>query len=96
GLAPGASIRSLLGELRRRNLRVEGLESHVLDDGSERLRLDVRGPAALDVDGILAGLSQIGEVARIDLAVRHSLDLDTDEEEPPTGILDRLTASLRR
>ena len=80
------------------------MESHVLDDGSERLRLDVRGPAALDVDGILAGLSQIREVARIDLAVRHSPDLDTDdeepptdnEEEPPTGILNRLTVSPHR
>jgi putative Mg2+ transporter-C (MgtC) family protein len=97
-LAPGASIRSLLGELRRRSLRIEGLESHVLDDGSERLRLDVRGPASLDVDGILAGLSQIRDVARIDLAVTHSLDLDTDEEEPPRGggPMDRLTVPTRR
>ena len=98
GLAPGASIRSLLGELRHRGLRVEGLESHVLDDGSERLRLDVRGPASLDVDGILAGLSQIREVARFDLAVTHPLDLDTDEEEPPRsgGPMDRLTTPTRR
>ena len=64
--------------------------------GQQRRRLDGRGPAARDVDGILAGLSQIGEVARIDLAVRHSLDLDTDEEEPPNGILDRLTVPLHR
>ena len=98
GLAPGASIRSLLGELRRRNLRVEGLESRVLDDGSERLRLDLRGPASLDVDGILAGLSQIGEVARIDLAVRHTPDLDSDEEEPARSsrLRDRLTVPTRR
>ena len=96
-LTPGASIRSLLGELRRRSLSVEGLESHVLDDGSERLRLDVRGPASLDVDGILAGLSQIGEVARIDLAMRHSLDLDTDKEEPAAaGPMERLTVPDRR
>jgi putative Mg2+ transporter-C (MgtC) family protein len=98
GLAPGASIRSLLGELRRHSLRVEGLETHVLDDGSERLRLDVRGPASLDVDGILADLSQIREVARIDLAVRHPLDVDTDEEEPPRsgGPTDRLPIPARR
>jgi putative Mg2+ transporter-C (MgtC) family protein len=97
-LAPGASIRSLLGELRRHSLRVEGLETHVLDDGSERLRLDVRGPASLDVDGILADLSQIREVARIDLAVRHPLDVDTDEEEPPRsgGPTDRLPIPARR
>jgi putative Mg2+ transporter-C (MgtC) family protein len=98
GLAPGASIRSLLGELRRHSLSVEGLETHVVDDGSERLRLDVRAPASLDVDGILADLSQIREVARIDLAVRHPLDLDTDEEEPPRsgGPTDRLPISARR
>ena len=98
GLVPGASIRSLLGELRRRSLRVEGLETNVLDDGSERLRLDVRGPASLDVDGILAGLSQIREVARIDLALRHPLDLDADEEEPPRsgGLMERLRIPARR
>jgi putative Mg2+ transporter-C (MgtC) family protein len=98
GLAPGASIRSLLGELRRHSLRVEGLETHVVDDGSERLRLDVRAPASLDVDGILADLSQIREVARIDLAVRHPLDLDTEEEEPPRSgePTDRLTIPGRR
>jgi bd-type cytochrome oxidase subunit I len=45
-----ASIRALIGELSRRDLRVEGLESRVLDDGTERLKLDVRGPASLDVD----------------------------------------------
>lgn len=98
GLSPGASIRSLLGELRRHSLRVERLETHVLDDGSERLRFDVRGPASLDVDGILADLSQIREVARIDLAVRHPLDLDTGEEEPPRSgePTDRLTIPGRR
>jgi putative Mg2+ transporter-C (MgtC) family protein len=98
GLVPGASIRSLLSELRRRSLRVEGLETHILDDGSERLRLDVRGPPSLDVDGILADLSQIREVARIDLALRHSLDLDADEEEPPRsgGLMERLRLPTRQ
>jgi putative Mg2+ transporter-C (MgtC) family protein len=80
-LAPGASIRSLLGELRRRQLRVEGLQSRTLDDGSERLQLDLRGPASVDVDSILSGLAQLEDVARIDLAVLNSLDLDADEAE---------------
>ena len=84
-LVPGASIRSLLGELRRRNLRVEGLESQVLDDGSDHLRLDVRGPASLDVDDILTGLAHLDAVARIDLALIHSLDLDADEDGSPRG-----------
>jgi putative Mg2+ transporter-C (MgtC) family protein len=79
-LVAGASVRSLLGELTRRQLRVEGLKSQVLDDGSERVHLDVRGPATLDVDSILSSLSQIEEVARIDLAVLSSLDLESDEE----------------
>ena len=84
-LVPGASIRSLLGELRRRNLRVEGLDSQILEDGSERVRLDVRGPASLDVDGILSGLAHNEEVARIDLALLHSPELDGDEDgSPPT------------
>ena len=82
-LVPGASVRSLLGELRRRNLRVEGLDSQILEDGSERVRLDVRGPASLDVDGILYGLAHNDEVARIDLALLHSLDLDGDEDGSP-------------
>jgi putative Mg2+ transporter-C (MgtC) family protein len=82
-LVPGASIRSLLSELRRRQLRVEGLESHILDDGSERLQLDLRGPASLGVDSILSGLAQIEDVARIDLAVLNSLELDGDEEDSP-------------
>jgi hypothetical protein len=96
-LSPGASIRSLLGELRRRDLQVEGLESHVLDDGSERIRLDVRAPASIDLDSILTGLSQLGEVSRIDLAVVHSPDLEADEEESARGEgrlrFDRLTVS---
>jgi putative Mg2+ transporter-C (MgtC) family protein len=98
GLAPGSSIHSLLGELRRHSLRVEGLETHVVDDGSERLRLDVRAPASVDVDGILADLSQIREVARIDLAVRHPLDLDADDEEPPRSgaPTNRLSIPARR
>jgi putative Mg2+ transporter-C (MgtC) family protein len=79
-LVPGASVRSLLGELRHRNLRVEGLESQVLGDGSERVRLAVRGTGPLDVDAILSGLSQMEEVARIELALPHSLDLKAEEE----------------
>jgi putative Mg2+ transporter-C (MgtC) family protein len=82
GLVPGASMRSRLGELRRRGLKIEAFESHVLDDGSERVRLDVRGPTSLDVDSIVSALSQLDEVARIDLAVVHSLDLGAEDEEP--------------
>lgn len=78
-LVPGASVRSLLGELRRWDLRVEGLESQILDDGSERLRLAVRGTAPLDVDDILSGLSQMEDVARIELALPYSPDLEADE-----------------
>jgi uncharacterized membrane protein YhiD involved in acid resistance len=96
-LSPGASIRSLLGELRRRNLQVEGLESQVVNDGAERIRLDVRAPESIDLDSILTGLSQLEEVSRIDLAVLHSLDLEADEEEPVRGEgrlrFDRLTVS---
>ena len=84
-LVPGASIHSVLGELRRGNLRVEGFESQILDDGSERLRLDVRGPASLDVDDILSGLAHLDAVARIDLALIHSLDLGADEDGSPPG-----------
>jgi putative Mg2+ transporter-C (MgtC) family protein len=84
-LVPDASIRSLLGELRRRNLRVEGLESQILDDGVERVRFDVRGPTPLDVDDILAGLAHLDAVARVDLALIHSLDLDADEDGSPRG-----------
>src|ERR1700704_5278315 len=82
-LVPRAALRSLLSELRRRQLRVEGLESHILDDGSERLQLDLRGPPSLGVDSILSGLAQLEDVARIDLAVLHSLELDGDEEDSP-------------
>ena len=98
GLVPGASIRTLLEELRRRNLRVEGLESHVLDDGSERLQLDVRGPASLDVDSILFDLSKLDEVARIDLAVLHPLELDAEDEGPTRtdDRTDRLAFPARR
>jgi putative Mg2+ transporter-C (MgtC) family protein len=92
-LVPGASIRSLLAELRRRQLRVEGLTSHMLDDGAERVQLDLRGPASLDVDGILSGLSQLGEVARIELAVLNSLDLEAEEEE--TGLSNGRRRRLR-
>jgi putative Mg2+ transporter-C (MgtC) family protein len=92
-LASGATIRSVLGELSRHHLQVEGLESRLLDGGGERLQVDVRGPAALDVDSILSSLSQLSEVARIDLAVVHSLDFNEDswtptersDEAPATG-----------
>jgi putative Mg2+ transporter-C (MgtC) family protein len=99
-LARAASIRSLLGDLRRRGLRVEGLESRILDDGSEHVRLDIRAPASLDVDDILSGLSRCDHVARIELAVQHSLDLDADDDQPAVrdGALRRLVlhgSSLR-
>jgi putative Mg2+ transporter-C (MgtC) family protein len=80
GLVPGASIRTLLEWLRRRNLRVEGLESHVHEDGTERVQLDVREAAPLDVDSILADLSKLDQVARIDLAVLHPNDLDAEDD----------------
>ena len=97
-LVPGASIGTLLEELRRRNLRVDGLESHVLDDGSECLQLDVRGPASLDVDSILSDLSKLDEVARIDLAVLHPLELDAEDEGPTRtdDRTDRLAFPARR
>jgi putative Mg2+ transporter-C (MgtC) family protein len=97
-LVPGASVRSLLGELRRRNLRVEGLDSQILEDGSERVRLDVRGPASLDVDGILSALAHNDEVARIDLVLLHSPELDGDEDGSPPGPRrrGRLTVPVRR
>jgi putative Mg2+ transporter-C (MgtC) family protein len=97
-LVPRASVRSLLGELRRRHLRVEGLQSQILDDGSERVRVDVRGPAPLDVDDILSGLAHIDTVARIDLALLQPLDLDADEDGSPRGGRrpDRLMVSARR
>jgi putative Mg2+ transporter-C (MgtC) family protein len=97
-LVPGASIRSLLGELRRRRLRVEGLKSTVLDDGAERVQLDVRGPPSLDVDSILSGLSQMDDVARIELAVLSSLEIDDDEDGSPETDLPwrRLTVPAHR
>jgi putative Mg2+ transporter-C (MgtC) family protein len=96
-LLPGASIRSLLGELRRRRLRVEGLKSTVLDDGAERVQLDVRGPASLDVDSILSGLSQMDDVARIELAVLSSLEIDDEDDSPETDLpWRRLTAPAHR
>jgi putative Mg2+ transporter-C (MgtC) family protein len=97
-LVPGASVRSLLGELRQRNLRVEALDSQILEDGSERVRLDVRGPPSLDVDGILSGLAHNDEVARIELAALHSLELDGDEDGSPPSPRrrGRLTLPARR
>jgi putative Mg2+ transporter-C (MgtC) family protein len=82
-LAPGASVRRLLGELSRRRLQVEGLESEVLEDASERIRLELRGPAPLDVERILSGLSELEDVARIELAVLHSLEPSGDEDSVP-------------
>jgi putative Mg2+ transporter-C (MgtC) family protein len=96
-LVPGASIRSLLGELRRRRLRVDGLKSTVLDDGAERVQLDVRGPSSLDVDSILSGLSQMDDVARIDLAVLSSLEIDDQDGSPETDLIRRrLTVPAHR
>ncbi|HEY4826995.1 MAG TPA: MgtC/SapB family protein [Solirubrobacteraceae bacterium] len=82
-LARGASVSSLLDELRRHRLRVEGLESEIRDDGTERLRLEMLGPGSLDVDSILFGLSNIGEIARIERAALYSFDLDAGEEPSP-------------
>ena len=84
-LAPGASMRALLGELRGLNLRVEGLDREVLDDNRELLRLDVRGPAPLDVERILSGISQMDEVARVEHAVLHLPDLDAEEDDWPAS-----------
>jgi putative Mg2+ transporter-C (MgtC) family protein len=84
-LAPEASMRSLLGELRLLGLTVEGLESEVLDDGSERLSLDVRGASTPDVDAILSALSGRPDVVRVDLAVMHSIGLVYDDGPPHDG-----------
>jgi putative Mg2+ transporter-C (MgtC) family protein len=88
-LVPGASVWSLLSELRGGNLQVEGLESELLDDGSERVRLEVRAKAPLDFDGILSRLSSEDEVARIDLATINSVDVDVDEEDALNAQADR-------
>jgi putative Mg2+ transporter-C (MgtC) family protein len=97
-LADGASIRSLLGELRRRRLRIDGLQSRILDDGSEHVRLDVRAPTSLNVDDILSVLSRSDDVRRIELAVLHSLELDADDDQPGVsdGPLGRLTVPTHR
>jgi uncharacterized membrane protein YhiD involved in acid resistance len=97
-LVPDASTRVLLEELRRRDLKVEGLESEVLDDGSERVQLDVRGPASLDFASILSALSKLDAVARIDLAVLHALDQDAEDEGPTRtdDRTDRLAFPSRR
>jgi putative Mg2+ transporter-C (MgtC) family protein len=100
-LAAGASIRGLLAELGQRGLQVEGLESRTLENGSERLQIDVRGRAALDVDSILSGLASLPDVERIDLAVVHSLEVLGDEgSEPPRrhGLRgrDRFRVEMRR
>ena len=78
-LLPGASIRGLIAELRRRHIQVEGLESRQLDDGTERLLVDIRGPASLDVDSILSDVSQLPDVVRVDLALLHSPDVVADD-----------------
>jgi acetolactate synthase regulatory subunit len=96
-LAPDASLRTLLAELRRRALQVEGLESRTLDDGSELLTLDVRGPASLDVGSILSQLSQLPDVARIDRAALHAFDIAPDEELwSPTSDSPRLRLRARK
>jgi putative Mg2+ transporter-C (MgtC) family protein len=96
-LAPRASLRSLLAALRRGNLSIEGLESEVLEDGSERVKLEIRGRAPLDVDDILSGLSRLRDVARIELAVLHSLDLDPadriGEAQAPSSSIRSATVS---
>lgn len=43
----------------------------------------MRGPGSLDVDSVLFGLSNIGEIARIERAALYSFDLDADEEPSP-------------
>jgi putative Mg2+ transporter-C (MgtC) family protein len=97
-LVPGTSLRALLGELRRRRLRVEGLKSIVVGDGAERFQLDVHGPASLDIDSILAGLAQMDDVARIELAAPSSLEIDDDEDDSPESDLPwrRLTVPANR
>jgi putative Mg2+ transporter-C (MgtC) family protein len=85
-LVPGASIRPVVGELRRRRLRVEGLNSVVLDDGAERFQLDVRAPASLDADRLLFDLSQMDDVARIELAAPSSLEIDDEDDSPETDL----------
>jgi putative Mg2+ transporter-C (MgtC) family protein len=95
-LQSGASLRRLLAELRARGLQVEGLESRALDEGSEQLKLDLRGPASLDVDSILSELSQLPDVARIDRALLHSLEVGGEDETwPPDGDAFRLPRGRR-
>ena len=84
-LARGASMRGLLGELRRLGLTVEGLESEILDDGSERLRLDIRGAPTVDVDGILSALSHRSDVTRLDLGATQSIDVVYDDPRHDGG-----------
>ena len=73
-------MHGVLGEFRRLGLQVEGLETQVLEDGSERVLVDVRASGRLHVESILSELSSSPEVRRIDLAVLHSLDLNGQEE----------------
>ena len=82
-LVPGASIRSLLGELRRRNLRVEGLESH---DPRGRLRARAArrsgaGLARCRRHPLRPGAQRRGCADRPGLL--HSLELDGDEDGSP-------------
>ncbi|MGZ4285456.1 MAG: MgtC/SapB family protein [Solirubrobacteraceae bacterium] len=79
-LSPGGSVHGVLGELRRLGLQVEGLETRVLEDGSERVLVDVRVSGRLDVESILSELSSSPDARRIDLAVLHSLDLNGEEQ----------------
>jgi putative Mg2+ transporter-C (MgtC) family protein len=79
-LSSGGSVHGVLGEFRRLGLQLEGLETQHLEDGSERVLVDVRAARRLDVEGILSELSRSPDVRRIDLAVLHSLDLNGAEE----------------
>jgi hypothetical protein len=59
---------------------VEGLQTRVLEDGSERVLVDVRTSDRLDVESLLSQLASSPDVRRIDLAVLHSVDLNGQEQ----------------
>jgi putative Mg2+ transporter-C (MgtC) family protein len=79
-LSPEGSVHGVLAEFRRLGLQVEGLETRVLEDGSERVLVDVRTSGRLDVESLLSQLSSSPEVRRIDLAVLRSVDLNGQEQ----------------
>jgi putative Mg2+ transporter-C (MgtC) family protein len=79
-LSPEGSVHGVLGAFRQLGLQVEGLETRVLEDGTERVLADVRASGRLDVESILSELSASADVRRIDLAVLHSLDLNGGEQ----------------